>query len=278
MEAKSMLCCNFQKGITAFLLVLACLVPLQVSAKDAVTIKPNIAYSPSGQKLDICMPSAPRKATSLILIHGGGFVGGSRADLMGHCKLFAEGGFVVTTIDYRFSPQFPFPAAIEDAQAAIAWQAKRAASFGVDPKKIIVLGYSAGATIALSAGLQDNSGVAGIIAVSGISDFDLLIKATPLEKLRADVAAYLGKASAQAASPLSLVSSGDPPVFLFHGDADPLVPIAQSVVLAQKLKENNVPQLFDVLPGGGHDILVAMPHIKKVLTDITNVLLAYEQR
>lgn len=251
---------------------------LPTLAQSEVTVKSDIVYAPSGQQMDLCLPSAVSKKTSLILIHGGGFTSGTRADLMGHCKLFAEGGFVVSTIDYRLAPSFPYPSAIEDARAAVQWNIDHAAKLGIDPNKVIVLGYSAGGTIALSVGLAKNSHVAGIIDIAGISDFDLLIKTTTIEKLRADISAYLGNTAPDAVSPLSQVARGNPAVFLFHGDADPLVPVSQSVRIAEKLKANNVPLLLRVLPGGGHDIFVALPHIKTVLTDITNILLTYEKR
>jgi acetyl esterase/lipase len=249
-----------------------------VGAQSTVTVKSGIVYAPSGQKMDICIPSEVSKRTSLILIHGGGFTGGSRFDLSGHCKLFAEGGFVVSTIDYRLAPAYPYPSAIEDAKAAVEWNISNAKELGIDPKKIILLGYSAGGTIALSTGLAKDSQVAGIIDIAGITDFNFLINTTDIEKLAADVRAYLGNTTADVASPLSLVGQGDPAVFLFHGDADPLVPVSQAVRIAEKLKSKNVPLLLKILPGGGHDIFIAPPHIKSVLTDITNILLAYEKR
>lgn len=248
------------------------------TAAPAVTVTRNIEYSPSGQRLDLCLPSGPRKKTSLLLVHGGGFTTGSRRDLMGHCRLFAQGGFVTTTIDYRLAPRHPFPAAIDDARAALAWQAGEASRLGFDAAKIVTLGYSAGATIVLNVGLDGPNRPAGIIAVAGAMDLDVLQRSTPHARLRSDIAAFLGATPAATASPITYVSRDDPAVFLFHGDADPLVPVAQSVLLAERLKAEGVSQLFRVLPGGGHDILIAPPHIKQVLTDITKVLLAYEAR
>jgi acetyl esterase/lipase len=247
-------------------------------AKQAVQVKKNIVYTPQGEKLDLCQPIGAHKKTTVIFVHGGGFSSGSKRDLLGLCKLFAQGGFVGVTINYRLAPQNSFPAAVDDTSAAIAWMKNGAERFGTDPAKVVVMGYSAGATLALSAGMAKESRVAAIIDVAGITDFELLRATTPYEKLRKDIDAYLGDTTAVTASPLSLVTAQTPPVFIFHGEQDQLVAIVQSVVLAQHLKAKNTSILFRAYPGAGHDILLPGKHFRALLTDVTHYLLAIEAR
>lgn len=84
-----------------------------------------------------------------VFFHGGGMVAGSLEthDLV--CRALAqESGCRLIAIDYRLAPEHKFPAAVEDAVAAVRWVAAQAASLGVDPNKLVVGGDSAGATLA----------------------------------------------------------------------------------------------------------------------------------
>ena len=82
---------------------------------------------------------------ALIYFHGGGFVVGSLESHDGLCRLFAaEGGFKVIAVDYRLAPEHPWPAAVDDAMAAVQWIEANATELGVDGGRIAVGGDSAG--------------------------------------------------------------------------------------------------------------------------------------
>ena len=91
-------------------------------------------------------------APLLVYLHGGGFVVG---DLDTHdlpCRLLCrEGGLHVLSVDYRLAPEHPFPAALDDAVAAVRWARANAASLGADDGRILLGGDSAGANLALAA-------------------------------------------------------------------------------------------------------------------------------
>ena len=96
------------------------------------------------------VPTSSSAAQPLIVFfHGGGFVQG---DLDSHdvpCRLLAKhAGAQVLSVDYRRAPEHPFPAAVEDAHAALRWAIKHAAELGADPARVAVAGDSAGGNLA----------------------------------------------------------------------------------------------------------------------------------
>lgn len=66
-----------------------------------------------------------------------------------------QSGAIVAFPEYRLAPEAPFPAAIEDAQAALAWALDHAEELGLDPERVMVAGDSAGGSLACAVVLQD---------------------------------------------------------------------------------------------------------------------------
>lgn len=85
----------------------------------------------------------------LVFLHGGGFV---LCDLDSHdeaCRfLCSQVGIQILAVDYRLAPEFPFPAALEDAETAFSWAVRHAESLGADPKRVMIGGDSAGGNLA----------------------------------------------------------------------------------------------------------------------------------
>lgn len=85
----------------------------------------------------------------LIYFHGGGFVLGNLDEFGPFCTFLSAGArCIVVSVDYRLAPEFPFPAALDDAWAATQWVSTHAPSFGGDPTRLALAGDSAGGNLA----------------------------------------------------------------------------------------------------------------------------------
>ena len=213
-----------------------------------------------------------------MFIHGGGFKTGSKEQMSAYAELYAQGGFVTASINYRLTPNHVFPAAINDAKDALQWMKTQADKYGYDANKIVLVGYSAGGTLSLNLALDNSLNVAAAVSAAGATDIGLLILTAPRPQLRKDLATYMGGQKPKLASPIFQVNKDDPPIFLFHGSEDDFVPISQSVALATKLKKNEVPVLLREFKGAGHEILLPNKHLKQLLEEMTKFILAVEQK
>src|SRR4029453_11032792 len=91
--------------------------------------------------LDLHVPDGPGPFPAAILVHGGGFDGGSRATNMSPTfQPFADAGFAWFSIDYRMAPEFRFTEAREDMDAAIMWVKANASRNKVAPPKFAISG------------------------------------------------------------------------------------------------------------------------------------------
>lgn len=101
----------------------------------------------------IYRPNEARGA--LVSLHGGGFVMGDlNTEHPWATRLAGLSGAVVISVGYRLAPEHPFPAALDDAYAVLAWTAEHAAELGISPDRIAVGGHSAGGGLAAAVALR----------------------------------------------------------------------------------------------------------------------------
>jgi acetyl esterase len=104
----------------------------------------------------------------VVFFHGGGFVLGDLDTHDAPCRLLCRhSGAHVLSVDYRLAPEHPFPAAVEDGRAALAWACSHAAELGADPSRVAVAGDSAGGNITAIAALEasQDGGLAPVLQV-----------------------------------------------------------------------------------------------------------------
>jgi acetyl esterase/lipase len=228
-------------------------------------IEANIRYSPHPETvLDIVQARAPalKNRPGVIVIHGGGWIQGDKANMLERfCLPFVERGFVVANVEYRLAQSATAPAAVNDVLQAAKWFRDRAADYKVDPNQIIVTGNSAGGHLAMmvgmapeSVGLGPSIKIATIINFYGISDVPDQLQGP---HLRPYAVTWIPEQPdrmqlAKKLSPITYVRKGLPPVLSIHGDADPVVPYEQSVRLTQELKTAGDQADLITVPGGQH--------------------------
>jgi len=139
-----------------------------VRAAEDVEVKSGLQYRErvASCVLDIALPTEGAAAVrpAIVVIHGGGWVEGSRSSFStrenpppGNIFDWAKLGFVVATIDYRMSREATYPAALHDCRCAVRWLRAHHQEFKIDPQRIGAWGNSAGGHLALMLALTDDS-------------------------------------------------------------------------------------------------------------------------
>jgi acetyl esterase len=115
-------------------------------------VENSILPGPAGQiPIRVYTPAEIKNEPTggVVFFHGGAWVLGNLDTHDCLCRILAnESSCRIISVDYRLAPEHPFPAAVEDAWAAISWIATHPADFAIDPNRIAVAGDSAGGTLA----------------------------------------------------------------------------------------------------------------------------------
>ena len=198
----------------------------------------------------------------VLMIPGGSWSGGNKEQLSAINRHLARAGWAVAAMDYRHAPKFPFPAALDDVFRALDFLKAHALELQLDPSRIVLIGRSAGAQLALCAAYSGREpAIRGVVDFYGPADL-ILGYEKPSRRWVIDskqtLQNYLGGSPAQkpteyaAGSPLNFVNLTTPPTLIIHGGLDPIVWPAQSEVLAARLTSEGRPHLYLALPWATH--------------------------
>ncbi|HZL89999.1 MAG TPA: alpha/beta hydrolase [Pirellulaceae bacterium] len=124
---------------------------LLVSAAQAQHLSANIPYAdPAHERhvLDVYAPDDAKGLPVVFWIHGGGWQTGDKTDVQIKPRVFTERGFVFVSTNYRLLPQVEMDVLIRDVAKSLGWVHKNIDKYGGDPKRIFVMGHSAGAQLA----------------------------------------------------------------------------------------------------------------------------------
>jgi len=234
---------------------------------ENVAVEANVRYGTHPENvLDILQPkeAAAGKRPGVLLIHGGGWTGGTKEQRVEYAaRKYLEKGFVVANVEYRLAKTAPAPAAVEDVLQAARWFRQNARRYGVDPNRIVVTGDSAGGHLALMVGLTPKSAklgppakVAAVINFYGITDVEDQLSG-PHQRAYAVqwVPEQEGRnALARRVSPITYARKGVPPVLTIHGDQDQTVPYEHATKLIRALELAGADASLHTLTGHGHSV------------------------
>jgi acetyl esterase/lipase len=237
----------------------------KVTVPDSVSVEGDIPYGHFKETvLDIFQPkgSSNAKRPGVIVIHGGGWTGGTKE---GHsqetCLRYVAKGFVCADVEYRLAKVATAPAAVTDVLDAARWFEEQAKKYDVDTRRIVVTGGSAGGHLSLMVGMTPKSAklgppakIAAVVNFYGITDVadqlsgpnmrDYAVTWVPEQSGRLELAARV--------SPMKYVRKGLPPILTIHGDADKTVPYEHGVKLTKALRDAGDDAELVSVPQGEH--------------------------
>jgi len=218
-------------------------------------------------KLDLYLPDRGDASPFVVFAHGGAWIVGDK----GHRPMFERltaSGYAVADIQYRLAQQERYPGPVRDVVAAVKWVRDNAGEYDIDASRGALAGYSAGAHLAMLVGLAPGherfrppeykpgvpASVDAVVGYSGPYDFT-----TPDADGNPAVTAFFGSDASEATlaegSPVTHVDPDDPPVMLVHGTDDSIVPHRSTTVLADTLREADVPVEVVTGDGAGHGMI-----------------------
>lgn len=228
-------------------------------------IAEGVAYGTEEmQRVDVYAPqnsgaspaTGAAKLPVIIFFHGGGWRHGDRQSYGFAGRAFASEGFVTVVAGYRLGEEGKFPIFMDDAAAAIRWTHANVARYGGDPDRIVLAGHSAGAHIALLAGLdpqwlgpmvRPGGAVRGVISLAGPADF------LPFEPGGRAEAAMGHVRPLENTQPIHFARGDAPPLWLAHGDADTLVRPRNSQHLLAAVTDAGGQAQLHMYPGADHN-------------------------
>lgn len=225
----------------------------------------TVAYGEGERRqLDVYTPSPEQIRPAggwplVVFFYGGSWNSGERAGYRFVGEALAARGIITVIPDYRLYPEVRYPDFLKDNAAATAWALREAARLGADPKRVFVMGHSAGgynaAMMALDARWLAAEGVkptqlAGWIGLAGAYDF------LPIEN--PDVKpVFFHPNSPPESQPIRYVSASVPPTFLGAAPEDDLInPERNTKQMASRLQSSGVPVTVQFYQRTNHITLI----------------------
>ena len=233
---------------------------------SAAQMRTDVEFAKKGDvslTLDASIPDGNGPYPAVIVVHGGGFVRGDKQTYVKPLfKPLTDANFTWFTINYRLAPRYKLPDPVEDVISAIQWVRANAAEYKVDPKRIALVGESAGAYLVDYAAMiaPKNAQVAAVVSFYGPAD--LVFQASEKKTVSEGIQGLTGVKEANTEgqkklhdlSPYFLIRKNPPPFLLIHGTEDEQVPYQQSVRFRRALMDKGGKVELFTVDGGKHGV------------------------
>ncbi|MCA9083533.1 MAG: alpha/beta hydrolase [Planctomycetaceae bacterium] len=248
------------------------------------------------QVVDVYLADTDSPVAAMVYIHGGGWRAGSKNSVpQWLLQAIREGWLSVVSVEYRFTDVAVHPAQVNDCLRAIQFVRSHATEWKINPDRIGVTGGSAGGHLSLYVAVKDDaaapesqdpverfsSRVRCAVSFAGPTDWSLLSELEHRHPAYRQLIGYkpetpadqIDKAKAVDVSPISFVSSDDPPVMQVHGNKDDIVPMEHAQRMDAALKQAGVRSQVVVIDGGNHGVAGAGPQVTREATAFVKELL-----
>ena len=248
---------------------------------DGVTATTDVAFRPGERgKLDIYRPASATNAPTVVFFYGGSWDEGRRQDYRFVGRALARRGFVAMVPDYRVYPEVRWPTFLQDSAEAVRWAKDHAAEYGGDPKRLFLMGHSAGAYNAMelaldkrwlaAVDLDPKRDVRGVVGLAGPYDF-LPLRSEELKTI------FGPEQDRPATQPINYVDGQNPPLFLGVDLGDKVVDPGNTTRLAAKVRAAGGSVQVREYKGLSHALLVAaiatpLRFLAPVLRDATDFI------
>ena len=223
--------------------------------------------------LDVYQPQGLEgKRPGIVLVHGGGWFGGDKADKSNVeiCQYLAGEGFDVFSVNYRLVPKARYPAQLDDVQRAVRWVRSHADDYQLDAKRMGAIGDSAGGHLVSLLGTRETNDNSDPDLKAFSSKIDFVVDLYgPVDFLKENNSKLPGVAASlvtnffghkreealdlyKEGSPITHVSKDSARFLIMHGEKDPLVPLDQSKLFLSALEKAGAVAKLIVMPNDGH--------------------------
>src|SRR6056300_72563 len=267
--------------------------PIKTVTSNKICGKENIVYKQIDKtklKLDVYYPSdfEGKNFPAVLLIHGGGWLTGSRENQQIMAQNLAFHGYVAITVSYRLGLEATYPAAVNDIKDAIIWAKQKAKKYHINKDKIAILGASAGAQLATLVGVTANNrlyttdkkianNVQAIVNLDGVVSFIHPEAAAESKKGKASMAAiWLNGAKEEnyknwkEASPLEYVDKNTPPVLFINSSCNRFQAGRSDMI--KILDSYNIYNKTFTLKNSPHSFWLVNPWFKETLNYVIDFL------
>ena len=265
-----------------------------ITSSGGVGVSKNIMYGDQpSQDLDIYYPKSLAKAMKaqktandgainnsypmVVFVHGGSWESGNKEQYAFVGQSLAQAGYVTAVINYRKAPEHVYPDYVKDAAQAIAWSLDNAASLQADPKRLAVIGHSAGAFNAVAAVANEDflapygfkpTDIAAVIGIAGPYSYDF--------RKFSSRTAFGANATPDAVMPDRQIKGGQPPYLLLTAEKDKVVHVTNTIKMTQALRDAGVKVETGEIAGASHATSIgAMTPRLRWVNDVRAQVLTY---